>query len=327
MPAPAPEEAAMSSTGRVSALLSLSLLLACQREAPPAQAPAAATQPPPAAEPAVAARSIDGFSAPESVAAAGTRRFVSNLGDGGDPLAKDGNGFISELDANGTLVALRAFPKQGDTLHAPKGMAVIGDRLYATDVDRVVGFDLVTGALAYEAPLGGGEPAFLNDLAVDSDATLLATDTSRGRLYRLDLASKAFTSLAEGIAGANGVVVDAARSMAYVNGIGKRFEGGDLYAVPLAGEGRAPKQRIGDVHGVFDGVALVGDELWLSDWKSVAEPKAGVVHRHALDGTFIAAIDAPPLQGPADFAVDPASGDLWIPEMPANRLTILAPKN
>lgn len=312
-------------TIRVFAMLALPLLLAaCQREAPPAATPpdAAATSPTPEPSPSAAPRSVEGFAAPESVVAAGPRRFVSNLGEGGDPLAKDGNGFISELDADGKLVALHAFPLEGDTLHSPKGMAVIGDRLYTTDIDRVVGFDLGTGKLVYEAPLDGDEPAFLNDLAVENDTTLLVTDTSRGRLYRLDLASKAFATIADGIPGANGIAVDAKRSMAYVVGMGAKFEGGELYAVPLA-DSPGPKQRIGTVHGLLDGIVLVGDTLLLSDWKSIAEPKAGDIPRYALDGTLVATLEAPPLQGPADFAVDPVSGDLWIPEMPANRVTIL----
>jgi len=102
------------------------------------------------------ARMVDGFAAPESVLVAGSRVFVSNIGAKLDPSAKDGDGFISELDRAGRMVARKAFPRNGgEPLHAPKGLALAGVRLYVADVDRVVGFKISSGAQVFEARTAG----------------------------------------------------------------------------------------------------------------------------------------------------------------------------
>src|SRR6187397_31958 len=63
---------------------------------------------------------IGGFASPESVVADGNRRFVSNMGAEIKPTEKDGDGFISEVDDDGHVVDLHAFPKGGDAkLNAP----------------------------------------------------------------------------------------------------------------------------------------------------------------------------------------------------------------
>lgn len=97
-------------------------------------------------DPAVA---VDGFSLPESVVTIGHRHFVSNMGKTLEPLAFDGDGFISEIDDTGGLVDARAFPKDATKLNAPKGLAVVGNLLLVADIDRIVGFDLTTGQTAF----------------------------------------------------------------------------------------------------------------------------------------------------------------------------------
>ena len=50
----------------------------------------------------------------------------------------DGNGFISRLRPDGTVLTLKWIDgnKEGVTLNAPKGMALHGDRLYVTESRR-----------------------------------------------------------------------------------------------------------------------------------------------------------------------------------------------
>ena len=294
------------------------LVAGCDRATPPpAPAPAAevATIPTP--------RIVDGFASPKSVVIAGDRRFVSNMGARPEPTSKDGDGYISELDAQGTLVEQRIFPREGDPpLNAPKGMAVIGNRLFVTDIDRIVGYDLTSHKQVFEAVVSGGPEKFFNDLAVESDTTLLMTDTLRNALYRYDFGSKTFTAVAGDMPGANGVTVDGARKLAYVAAMGAKFGGGDLYSVALA-ENDAKAQRVGNIHGLFDGIALVDGQLLLSDWKSVAEPVPGTMTLHAPDGTLASTLSTPELHGPADFDYDATQRLVWIPDMQNNRVVIL----
>src|SRR5689334_25409435 len=56
--------------------------------------------------------------------------FVSNIN--GNPSQKDGNGFIAQIDAGNTssVKMLVQSGKNGATLNAPKGIAIVGDTLW-----------------------------------------------------------------------------------------------------------------------------------------------------------------------------------------------------
>lgn len=257
---------------------------------------------------------IAGFANPESVLVVGDRRFVSNIGAALDPTGKDGDGFISALAADGTLVALRAFPGEGGRLDAPKGMALAGGRLYVADIDRVVGFDLESRAQVFEARLPGSGPTLANDLAAIDDGRLLVTETLGGAVWVLDLADGRFTRLTDAVPGANGILYDPARKSALVVGLGADFGGGDVFRVGLDGAvARVPESP----HGILDGIGRLPDgSVVVSDWITIDPPATGRLLRLAPDGAgpgepFAA---APPVVGPADFAVD-AAGDLWIPAL------------
>lgn len=256
-------------------------------------------------------RVVTGFAHPESVLIDGDRRFVSNIGEKLDPLGHDGDGFISELDADGRTVALHALPIDGDRLDAPKGMAMLGGRLWVADIDRIVGFDLVTRRQVAEAKVPAGGPTLLNDVAATDDA-LVVSDTLRGVVWRVDPSTGAFTTIADGIPGANGVVWDAAKKRIVVVGLGARFEGGDLFEIPLGDPARKFDRG---PHGILDGLALLPDgSMVVSDWRAIDPPTAGTVARLAPDGSIVGTLDAGlPIHGPADFAVDTAKSEIWIP--------------
>src|SRR5215510_3909136 len=57
--------------------------------------------------------------------------FVSSIN--GDVLAKDGNGYISRLGADGKVVNA----KWATGLNAPKGLRSVGGTLWVTDIDQV----------------------------------------------------------------------------------------------------------------------------------------------------------------------------------------------
>jgi sugar lactone lactonase YvrE len=121
-----------------------------------------------------------GLSTPESVLWDATRNvwYVSNIN--GAPPVKDDNGYIIRLTADGALqdtVPFIAGSNTEITLHAPKGMALIGDTLWVTDIDAVRGFNVITGGLVASIDLAPMQATFLNDAAAGSDGTLYITDT------------------------------------------------------------------------------------------------------------------------------------------------------
>ena len=118
-----------------------------------------------------------GLATPESVVhdAHADVYLVSNIN--GVPSEKDGNGFISRVNPDGRVDALRwiAGGRNGVTLHAPKGLAIVGDTLYVSDIDCVRRFNRTSGAPAGETCVEGA--TFLNDLAADGNGTLYVSDT------------------------------------------------------------------------------------------------------------------------------------------------------
>src|SRR3954464_6157267 len=71
---------------------------------------------------------VSGLAAPESVLKTGDKIFVSNIGGAQpNPAAKDGNGFISELSADGKIIQQKF---QKTTLNGPKGLAVTNNVVY-----------------------------------------------------------------------------------------------------------------------------------------------------------------------------------------------------
>jgi sugar lactone lactonase YvrE len=143
-----------------------------------------------------------GFDLPESVSwdANAKAFYVSNLA--GDPMTKDGNGFISRLKADGTVDTLRWVTG----VDAPKGTGVVGDRLWVTDIDRLVEIDTTKGAIVNTYPVPGAK--FLNDLAIAGDGRIFIADTFGNAIYVFKDGAVTEFLRDNGLVGPNGLVVD-----------------------------------------------------------------------------------------------------------------------
>lgn len=278
-------------------------------------------------EAAVAAPGVlDGFSKPESVLVAGDKWFVSNIGATQEPMTKDGDGFLARLDANGKVIERKAIPRAGDPpLNAPKGMVFADNKVFVADIDRVVGYDVDTLGQVFEAPLEGDAASLLDDIAVLDDQTLLVTDTVRGSVYKLDLETKKYGTLTTAIPGANGIVVDKSSKTAYVAALGAYFEGGDLYKLGVE-QAPAAVGKVGTVHGILDGIALLPNgDLAVSDWAVSDNSAPGTIKIYHTDGTQVATVNLPQeLHGPADFTLDGTGKNLLVPAIADDKVAIVA---
>lgn len=119
----------------------------------------------------------EGFEQPEGAAIGPEGNyFISNVV--GESSAKDGNGYISKLAPDGTVLMLR----WAEGLDAPKGMTVLGDTLYVADVDRVVMFDVHDGTERGVVSVEGAK--FLNDMTVwNGDA--LVSDSGTASIHKI----------------------------------------------------------------------------------------------------------------------------------------------
>ena len=148
----------------------------------------------------------EGFNAPESAYydAASNAVFVSSIN--GQILEKDGNGYISRLTPDGTVVAAQWV----SGLNAPKGMRSVGGTLWVSDIDEVVGIEIASGRITSRVPVEGAE--FLNDLATAPDGTIYVSDSSLSRIYMVkDGRSSVFVEGGEVVEQPNGLLVDGAR--------------------------------------------------------------------------------------------------------------------
>jgi hypothetical protein len=145
-------------------------------------------------------------SAPESAYFDATSNaiFVSSIN--GDVLAKDGNGYISRLAADGKVVNA----KWATGLNAPKGLRSVGGTLWVTDIDEVVAIEIASGRITSRVKVDGAK--FLNDLATAPDGTVYASDSQTFRIYAVkDGKASIFVEIAEPIETPNGVLVDGNR--------------------------------------------------------------------------------------------------------------------
>ena len=120
----------------------------------------------------------NGISVPESVLydSAGGILYVSNIE--GSPSDKDGNGFISKLSTDGSVISL----KWAEGLDAPKGMGITGGRLYVSDIDTLREIDIATAKVT-SYPISGS--VFLNDVAVDNAGYVYISDSGKeNTIYR-----------------------------------------------------------------------------------------------------------------------------------------------
>jgi hypothetical protein len=116
---------------------------------------------------------------PESVRYASDQDvyFVSVMNGPGSE--KDNNGYIVQVaGANlGEAKLLVVGGKNGVTLDAPKGLAIHGDTLWTTDIDKLRAFDRHSGKPLGEIDLAPKGAVLLNDIAVGPDGTIYTTDT------------------------------------------------------------------------------------------------------------------------------------------------------
>jgi hypothetical protein len=144
--------------------------------------------------------------APESAYydAASNAIFLSSIN--GDVLAKDGNGYISKLAADGKVVNA----KWATGLNAPKGLRSVAGTLWVTDIDEVVAIEIASGRITSRVKIDGAK--FLNDLATAPDGTVYASDSQTFRIYAVkDGKASMFVEVAEPIETPNGVLVDGNR--------------------------------------------------------------------------------------------------------------------
>jgi hypothetical protein len=249
---------------------------------------------------------IDSLVGPESVLKVDDKLFVSNLR----------GGFISELSADGKFIR-RNFQKT--VLHAPKGLATMNNIIYVTDTSRVVGFDINSGEQVFELTIPAA--TFLNDLCTAEKNKLAVTDSKSDHIYFINTSDKT-TQFLGSVAGANGVTYNAKTKQLYACGVGIQWNGqGKLYVKDLTKQDTLFTELQNSPIGFFDGIEIMDDDhLIVDDWSHGGRLFVYDLKNHSSTSYTVNC-------GTADLYYDKSSGNVYIPDLPKNRIIVENIKN
>lgn len=173
--------------------------------------------------------------------------YVSNIE--GKPTEKDGKGSISRLTPEGSISELEWVTG----LDAPKGMAVLGEKLYVTNIDELVEINISDGTVAARYPVEGAQ--FLNDVATDGQ-NVYFSDMNTGKIHLLE--SGEVSVFMEGVESINGLAFNSHGELFGLDAGGlKKFSMEDM-----------EPEVINDVVTGGDGLVVLDDSTFIaSRWK------------------------------------------------------------
>jgi len=258
-----------------------------------------------------------GLSTPESVEyyPAEDVYLVTNIN--GSPFAADGNGFVSKIKPDGSVIDLKWIDgsKDGITLNAPKGAAIQDNLLYIADINRVQIFELPSGKQKASATIEGS--TFLNGITPGAGDYVYVTDsgfeegfkpTNTDAVYQVWPNGK-YQAIATGkaLGNPNGIFWDGTKLLVVTFGTGKLLSletNGKLDSLPSP-----PK-------GSLDGILKLKDgNILVSSWAAAA------IYQLNNEKTYSVLADS--LESPADIGLDTKRNVVLTPLFNKNEVVLL----
>jgi hypothetical protein len=187
---------------------------------------------------------------PESVLFDGKNKvlYVSNID--GAPDGKDGKGSIGKVSPDGKIL----MTDWVTGLNAPKGMALVKNTLWVSDVDQVAAIDIKEGKILKMIPIEGA--GFLNDVAADAKGNIYVSDSKTKKVHKIE--GDKVSVVIENLEGPNGLLVHDKELYILDNGTFNRLKDGKL------------EQYVSGLDGHTDGIEHVaGDDYIVSGWEGV----------------------------------------------------------
>ena len=260
------------------------------------------------------AAQITGLESPNSFISdsSGKEYFISNIN--GEPEARDNNGFITKLNADGKVTDLKFI--QGGVadvlLHAPKGMALVGPILYIADLDQLKAFNKTSGKLIATVlfPTSSHTPhtqVSLTDVAAAPDGMLYVSDEAANSIYRIDPSANYRVDLLihdERLAGPAAIAIHPKTNHLIV----VSMEKGKILEITSDGQ-LTELESNGFFTGRFQNLSGVDFDQWGNMY--VSDITKGKIWRMTRDHRF--QVIAEYLPAPADISIDRANNLILVP--------------
>ena len=253
------------------------------------------------------------FDAPESFVAdpeTGSY-YVSNMN--GSPLAKDGNGYISKISANGNLVIQKFIGgKSEPILNAPKGILILGHQLWVADIDTVKVFDKESGKLLRTIDAAPLRAQFLNDVTTDG-TEIYVSDMLGDQIFKITPAENdKVTVFKKGkeLGNPNGLIFNPKTKSLMAVG----FKSGEILEIDRRGRAHVLKKGLSGLDGVdYDNEG----NLYVSSYEK------GEIYKITFYGRGILTTFQSDLTTPSDISCDRKRNDLLVPSMRGNTVTTI----
>ncbi len=249
---------------------------------------------------------ITGLKMPESVLQAKDGNiYVSEIGEFG----KDGDGQISKIDKKGNVTVFAT------GMDDPKGLAMIGDKLYVADKNRVIEIKQDGTWQVYGAQMAfPSTPVFLNDLVADKMGNLYVSDSGTlkdgGQIYKIakdGTITIVVDSKNPDILAPNGLLMDGSSNLLEID-----FESGILYRVNIS---TGATSKVAEGFGGGDGlVRTKSGKIFISDWKNGKIYEAVAGHARLIKEGYKAS---------ADITLMQDGKTLMVPDMKAGELDFI----
>ena len=213
--------------------------------------------------------------------------YVSNID--GAPDGRDGKGSIGKVGLDGKIIATDWV----SGLNAPKGMALVKNTLWVSDLDELTAIDIKSGQITKKVKIEGA--GFLNDVAADSKGIVYVSDSKTKKVHKIENGKASV--LLENLSGPNGLLVHNKELYVLDNGTFNKV-----------GKDNKLQQLATGLDGHTDGLEHVqGDEFLVSCW-------AGVMYYVKTDGTVQKLIDTREEKiNSADIGYDAKSKIVYVP--------------
>ncbi len=211
----------------------------------------------------------------------------------GNPTMDNKGSYLTKLGQDGKVIKL----KFTENLNSTKGMGILGDKLYVTEMTNVVEIALATGKILNRYPIEGAK--FLNDIAIDSKSGVIyITDSSDSKVWALTNGKPSLVLSGAPLKGPNGLLFDN-NQLLIGNG-----DGSLLTMDPTTKKLGTIAKGMGGIDGI---VALGNKQYMVTEW-------GGKIWHIRADGTTELRMDTSAEKiNSADIGYNPTTKMLFVP--------------